>query len=107
MKKIQAILGVLIVLLSVSLNTQAQSFTRKGNTFEQVSSKKTSSSKQTQFTWTDSKGKTYPIFITKNGRCFVNKISSKTGKEYKYYLPKEIALEVCKELGITYLEKTK
>jgi hypothetical protein len=35
----------------------------------------------------------------------VIKVSGKTGKEYKYYLPEDIAREVCKEMGIEYKEK--
>ena len=43
--------------------------------------------------------------ISANGSCFVNKISSKTGKEYKYYLGPEISQEICKEMGVEYKGK--
>lgn len=98
-------LCVLTMLLCCSLATQAQTYNRKGNNFEQVSSKNTGSkSTKTQYTWTDSRGKTYPIYITNNGRCFINKVSAKSGKEYKYYLPKEVSQQIAKELGIKYKE---
>ena len=97
---------VLLVVFSISINAQTQSFTRKGDNFEQVSVKSISQSAiKTKFTWTDTKGKTYPIYITKTGRCFINKVSSKTGKEYKYSLKEDLAKTICKELNITYQEK--
>ena len=34
----------------------------------------------------------YPIFVTKNGAYYIWKISKKSGKEYKYYLPKDIQI---------------
>lgn len=103
-----ALLGVLIVMLFISLDAKAQSYKRSGNTFEQVSTKNTSNTAtKTIYTWADSKGKKYPIFITKNGRCFVNKVSSKTGKEYKYYLEEKISKEICDELGVIYEPKKK
>lgn len=36
------------------------------------------------------KDKTYPIFKTKKGRLYIWKISKKTKKPYKYYIPKEV-----------------
>lgn len=96
---------VIIALFTVQV-ASAQDVVRKGNTFEQVSKREsTSTAQKTPFTYKDSKGKVYTIFITKNGRCFVMKVSSKTGKEYKMYLKEEICREICKELKITYKEK--
>lgn len=100
------LLWVLVVMFCISLDAKAQSYERKGNNFEQISTRNTSSTvTKTVYTWTDSKGNKYPIFVTKNGRCFVNKVSSKTGKEYKYYLEENISKEVCKEMGIVYVPK--
>lgn len=45
--------------------------------------------KQTTYTFTDSKGKVYPVLMTEAGRYFVMKTSAKTGKEYRYYLDKK------------------
>lgn len=96
---------VIITLFTVQV-ASAQGVVRKGNTFEQVSKKENASTAQkTPFTYKDSKGKVYPIFITKNGRCFVMKVSSKTNKEYKMYMKEEISREICKEMKITYKEK--
>lgn len=103
---VKVMLCVLTMLLSFSIEAQAQSFVKNGSTFEQVSTRSTGSkATKTQFNYKDSKGKDYPIFITQNGRCFVNKVSAKTGREYKYYLKEDISKAVCKELGITYVPK--
>lgn len=94
---------IIMALMLVNTNIIAQSFTRNGNTFTQVSSK--SDKKEatlTKFTWKDSKGIEYPIFITSSGRCFVNKVSKNTNKEYKYYLKEDLSREICKVLNITY-----
>ena len=94
---------VIVGLLGIPAICQAQDIVRKGNNFEQISKKHTASTAvKTKYTFTDSKGTTYSIYITKNGRCFINKISSKTGKEYKYYLKEEISKSICKEMKITY-----
>lgn len=82
----------------------AQSFTQNGTNFTQVS-KSLSQGTKTKFTFTDSKGNKYPIYITEKGRCYVMKVSSKTNKEYKYYLKEDLSRQVCKELGITYVPK--
>lgn len=81
---------------------------KSGNTFIQTSSKTTIAKKQvtkTKYTWQDSKGNTYPIYISESGSCFIYKVSKKTGKEYKQYLGKEVSMQICKELGITYKSK--
>ena len=103
---IKSLLFVLVAMISFSIEAKAQSFVKNGSTFEQVSTRSTGSkATKTQFNYKDSKGKDYPIFITQNGRCFVNKVSAKTGKEYKYYLNEDISKAVCKEMGITYVPK--
>lgn len=37
----------------------------------------------------ETKGKKYPIYKTSKS-CFILRISAKTGKEYRQYLPKEV-----------------
>lgn len=101
MKKV--IITIAIVIASMSLanaqdRTQSVNYTREGNSFVQgprKSSKRASKDQATTYTWTDSKGVTYPIFLhtyergEKAGRttAYVVRTSAKTGKEYKYYLP--------------------
>lgn len=86
MKKI--ILAV-IMLFSLNVGVQAQSVERKGNNFTQVSNKKEVSGKEvkTKYTYTDSKGNVYPIYLSSTGKAFIKKVSKKTGKEYRQYLP--------------------
>ena len=88
-----------------------KSYTREGDTFQQVkgrrSSSASSSDQVTAYKWQDSKGNEYPIVLhtytrgEKAGRttCYVVRTSAKTGKEYKYYLPdgEAIAAEILKE----------
>lgn len=40
----------------------------------------------------------YPVFKSKSGAFYIWKTSKKTGKKYKYYLPKEIQIK----MGRTY-----
>ena len=86
---------------------------REGKTFVQTSSRASASSNDvvTEYKWKDSKGNEYPIVLhqyskgDKAGRwtCYINKISAKTGKEYKYYLKngEEIAATIRKEMGLS------
>ena len=86
MKKL--IFCLFMVIFSITSYAQV---VKEGNTFK-VSTTKTikSEDKKTEFNWEDKKGNKYPIFISKNGACYIKRISSKTGKEYKQYLPKKI-----------------
>ena len=97
MKKV--IITIAIVIASMSLaNAQDRTpnFTQEGRTFVQQKAGRTSKTAEpTGYTWKDSKGNEYPLFLhtytkgEKAGRttCYVVKTSAKTGKEYKYYLP--------------------
>lgn len=79
---------------------------REGNTFIQTSSRGNRAEPvKTPYTWKDSKGNVYDVYMSSTGSCFVNKVSSKTGKEYRYYLGPEISEQICKELGIEYKGK--
>lgn len=71
---------------------------RSGNTFETVQFAK-NTDELTPYTWKDKDGIVYPIYITKKGACYVKRISKNTGKEYKYYLPKDIQEQIRRELG--------
>jgi hypothetical protein len=75
----------------LSLSTFAQDVKRVGNTFvEQVDSSKTQrgEAKKTNMTYIDKNGKSYDIYISSKGKAFIKKVSKKTGKEYRQYLPK-------------------
>lgn len=78
-------------MLSVSVLTYAQEYKREGNTFIVVKStkKNKSSSKETEFTVKDTDGKTYKVYVSKHGKTYINKVSKKTGKTYRKYIPLE------------------
>ena len=103
MKKI---LLMLLLLLVVGATTNAQTYSREGNTFISSTGVRVKAEPvKTRFTWKDNKGKVYPIYISGNGSCFVIKVSAKTGKEYRNYLGPEISQQICKELNIEYKGK--
>ena len=77
-----------IMLFGLTMGVQAQSIQRQGNNFTQVSNPKTSGKEtKTEFTYTDSKGNIYPVYLSASGKAFIKRVSKKTGKEYKMYLP--------------------
>lgn len=94
MKKL--ILCILLALFCITVDAQVK---REGDTFKVEQTAKTSDT-QTKYTWEDKKGNKYPIYITKKGACYVLRTSKKTGKEYKYYLPKDVQETIKRESGI-------
>lgn len=104
--QIRRLLTLLLLVLAMGLAANAQSYTRNGNTFISSTGERVKAEPvKTRFTWKDSKGKEYPIYISSNGSCFVIKVSAKTSKEYKNYLGPEISQQICKELNINYKSK--
>lgn len=85
---------LLIALFSIA--SYSQDVIKEGKTFKVQTTQVKEI--QTDYTWEDNKGNKYPIFISKKGACYIKKISLKTGKEYKQYLPKEIQETINKEL---------
>lgn len=79
------ILAAMLLCLSMN-NSIAQTVERKGNNFTQVSNKKSSKETKTEYTFTDSKGKVYPIYLSSTGKAFIKK-TNKKGEEYKKYMP--------------------
>jgi hypothetical protein len=82
---------ILSVVLALMVGTPifAQDVKREGNTFVQVQSDKVSlkNDTKTQYTYKAKDGKEYPIYLSKNGKAFIVRVSKKTGREYKQYLP--------------------
>lgn len=97
------ILFILVALLSYAIYAQTPTYTREGNNFTKAQQISQSQDTLTSYTYTI-KEVSYPIWITKNGRCYIIRTSKKTGNEYKQYLPKEICLEICQALNIEYKE---
>ena len=108
MIKIRRLLTMLLFVLAAACVANAQTYTREGNTFISSKGERVKAEPvKTKFTWKDSKGREYPVYISKTGSCFVIKVSAKTGKEYKSYLGPEISQQICKELSIEYKSKRK
>jgi hypothetical protein len=91
---IVVIIAALIFLTSVACFAEVK---REGNTFK--TEKVSTSDTPTKYKWADKEGNKYTIYITKNNACYVKRISKKSGKEYKYYLPKDIQAQIVKELN--------
>ena len=91
-----------IVGVAATFAEGSKQVTREGNNFTQVTTLQQSSDMQTVYTYTV-KDIVYPIWITKNGRCYIVR-TSKNGNQYKQYLDKEICLQICQELNIEYKE---
>ena len=89
----------LLVALVLSVSSYAD-VVRNGDTFKVENTTSVNQDTKTQFTWQDKDGNIYPIYISKKCACYVIKVSKKTDKEYKYYLPKEVQEAIRKELNI-------
>lgn len=104
---------ITIVMLTMALCVGAQEkpreigYKREGKTFVQTDSQMMKGDQVTAYTWRDSQGLEYPIILhtytkgEKAGRttAYVIRISKKTGKEYRYFLPdgEKIANEIINE----------
>lgn len=96
------IMFVLLFLSAIISPCYGQTVVREGNTFTQVS-KKSNKETKTAYIYKDNKGITYPVYLSSTGKAFIKKISKKTGKEYRQYLP-EIGKQINPE---AYEEKKK
>lgn len=101
MKTFLTILALTIAITFVQ-PVQANEVKREGNNFTVEQTIQQSSDVQTKYTFTI-KDNVYPIWITKNGRCYIVR-TSKNGNQYKQYLNKDICLQICQELGVEYKE---
>ena len=103
------ILAFLFLFFAAVLQGYGQSVTRQGNTFNQNPPKQhvedTTTLKKTfkitkdkpvltKYTYKTTRGETYPIYMSTAGRCFIIRTSSRSGKQYRQYLP-----EVTKQLS--------
>ena len=89
---------LIATLFCVSVDAQTP-YNREGDNFELVhKEKKTSEPIKTKYTFTR-KGKKYPVYITKNGACYIETPDTKSGRTY---LKAEIRDVICKEMGIAH-----
>lgn len=78
----------IVMMFTMMLASNAQNVVKEGNTFTQVSaSSSTGKETKTEYTYKTKDGKTYDIYLSAKGKAFIKRISSKTGKEYKQYIP--------------------
>jgi len=88
-----------LMLLFPEARASVQDYVRNGNEYSAARKSSESTDVKTTFVWKDSKGNVYDIYITKNNACYVNRVSSKTGKPYRQYLSKEIAADIAKSMN--------
>lgn len=85
MKKILLVIAVLVAFgISKADNFKAPTKTRQSIAFTDTTTNHTYEIDEIK----------YPIFTTKNGAFYIWKTSKKTGKKYKYYLPKDIQVQL-------------
>lgn len=88
MKKI---IFALAILLTIGAQAQTQQkYQINGNNIVAVSqAKQKKEAQKTTYTYTI-KGKTYEVYKGAKGSYYIIRTSAKTGKDYKYYLPKDV-----------------
>ena len=85
---------------NMSLTDFTSESTKDNSVFHNVSSedRQNQGYTKTDFTWKDSKGDEYPVYIAHTGSCFVIK-TSKSGEDYRAYLGEEVSEQIRKELS--------
>lgn len=100
---------IMLLFAVMSLNVCAQSFVVKDNVYTTTSSKKKVEGKKTSYQYEARDGHKYDIYILPDGRCYTNRVSGTTGKEYRAYLKEEISRDIAKKCNVqyTYVKKSK
>lgn len=102
------LLLIFVTICCAVANADDKSFKCENNTYSSTGRVKSNSTAiNTGFNWTDSKGKSYPIYISASGSCYIIRVSAKTNKEYKQYLKPDVSQDICKKLGKEYKVKKK
>ena len=83
-----ALIVLVLGLVCISLGMKAQNVVRKGNTFIEQRSDSARGDTKTDMLYTDRKGQTDTIYLSSKGKAFIWKVSKKTEKRYRKYLPK-------------------
>jgi hypothetical protein len=78
----------LILSLAISASCYSQNVKQdaSGNYIAVSAQRDSATATPTGKTFTDSKGISYPVYMTAKGKLFVMRTSKNTGKQYKYYL---------------------
>lgn len=86
-----------VAMFACNLSISAQDYKREGTVFVSTSKARSKgSAKKTRFTWKESDGTEYPIYMGASGSCYILRVSKKSGKEYKKYLGKDVSMEISK-----------
>lgn len=78
-----------LILIALTVCIKAQNVTLRGKTFTAVkdSASRKSQSVKTDYVYVDTDNNAYPVYLSKNGKAYILRVSKKTGKEYRKYLP--------------------
>lgn len=87
MKKLLFLLIVLVCSSTGVVTNAQQTIVLEGKTFVVQHPAGTSKDSKTEYVFKDSKGVSYPIYLSSGGKAYIIKVSKKTGKEYKCYIP--------------------
>ncbi len=90
--KTLAVLTLILWIAGCSDKLFSQNVTKDVNgNFHQVVKKQSpdSTGTKTSYTFEDSKGEIYPVYLTTSGKYFVWRISKNTGNKYRKYLNTE------------------
>lgn len=103
MRRFIVIMLALMLGIGANAQTPEKTFEKNGTTYSSVKKSSKSVEVETGFTWEDSKGNVYPIYMNQSsGSCYVKRVSQKSGNEYKYYLGPEISQDICSQLSVKY-----
>lgn len=84
---------VISLFMMLAIPVFAQDYIKQNETTFVAKQKSKSAPTPTEYTWVDSDGKSYPIYLSAKSAFIIRK-SKKSGKEYRKYLPKEIFNEI-------------
>ena len=85
---IAILLMIALVWLLVTASAHAQNVRKQGKIFiEQKDTITKGVAYETDYVYVDKDGKAYPIYLSKTGSAFITKVSKKSGKKYRKYLP--------------------
>ena len=91
LRNVQSDEGGLLITISPNVN--------KGHLSGNENNSKVDSCIKTKFTWKDSKGDEFPVYMNSKGSCFVIR-TSKSGEDYRAYLGKEVSEQISRELEL-------
>lgn len=87
-------LTIITAVFILAISARGQNVVLQGRQFTQVvDSTSLGQDTKTEYTYKDSKGRVYDVYLSKRGKAYIKRVS-RNGREYKQYLP-----EVTKQLN--------